>query len=546
MRRAFVVLAVLALAGCATLPTRSPVQVGGPIAIEGQTEVEYLPTGPADGATQREILDGFIAAGSAPQNNFRIARSFLTDAAALSWKPAHETVVHGIYAKVQNLSSTELQFSTTVEATVDENGVFDASENRAQRQWQFRFAEVNGEWRLASVPDLTLVTEVAFASAYDEYTVYFYNRDRTAFVPDVRIFARQADPVTSVARAVVAGPSRYLPDASTAFPEGAALAVAPVELADGRAIVDLTEDVAQASIVDQQEMLSQLGVSLGQLPDVTSTTISVNRNALSIAAIPGLESNPRVDDRPLIVYKNRIGFSAGTRIEPLDTNGPRIANLKPTSVSYDGTTHSAAVGTRVGVYLVSDRTDRIADRPSIVDPQIDSSRAVWWVDGTAPDAIQIVAGGRHLTVRGPWSRGATVVGLEVSRENARVAVAVNDKGRGRVFVASVATDDSHRPTGVSGYRALPVFVDSVLDIAWSDATHIAVLDATNSVVHAELVTVGGRAVLLGQPQNPARISGGNTGVAGLVVLARNGQLWRPRGAGWQSTGVPADVLATQH
>lgn len=546
MRKVLAVALALALSGCATLPTRGPVLVGGPITVEQRTEVDYLPAGPADGATQREILDGFIAAGSAPQNNFRIARSFLTESAALDWRPVNETVVRGIYTRVAATSSTRLTYTASIVARIDDVGVFTPITARQQTTWEFGFTQVNGEWRLDEVPDLTLVSEAAFASAYDEYTVYFFNRDRTTFIPDVRIFARQADPVTSVTRAVLAGPSRFLPNAETAFPAGTALGVAPVSVVSGRASVDVTDAVQQSSIADQQDMLSQLGVSLGQLSDVTSTALSVDQIPLAISAIPGFESNPRVDDRPLIVYDGLAGYIENGELTPLSDIGSRIVNLKPTAVSYDADLDTAVVGTRVGVYFVGDRTEQVSARPSTVDPQIGGARSVWWVSPSSPDEVSISTGGSRLTVGGPWSPSARIVGLEVSREDARVAIAVNDRGKGAVYVASISSDEDRRPTGIGGFRRLTVAADAIVDLAWADATHVAVLANKAGVIHAELATVGGGSTLLGQPQNPVRISGGNTGAAGLVVIAQNGQLWRPRGTGWQSTGVPADVLATQH
>lgn len=475
MRRAFLVALALLLTGCATLPTRGPVLVGGPITVEQRTEVDYLPAGPADGATQREILDGFIAAGAAPQNNFRIARSFLTESAALNWRPVNETVVRGIYTRVAATSSTTLTYTATTVARIDELGVFEQISARQQTTWEFGFTQVNGEWRLDSVPDLTLVSEAAFASAYDEYTVYFFNRDRTSFIPDVRIFARQSDPVTAVARAVIAGPSDFLPNAESAFPAGTALGVAPVSVVSGRAVVDVTDPVQQSSIADQQDMLSQLGVSLGQLSNVTSTAMSVNQVPLSISAIPGFESNPRVDDRPLIVYDGRVGFTENGEIAALSDIGPRIVNLKPTAVSYDADLATAAVGTRVGVYFVSDRTEQVSSRPSIVDPQIGGARSVWWVSPSSPDEVSIFTGGLRVTAGGPWSASARIVGLEVSREDSRVAIAVNDRGRGSVYVAAIAMDDDRRPTGITGFRRLTVSADAIVDLAWADATHVAVL-----------------------------------------------------------------------
>jgi hypothetical protein len=545
MRKVLLAFLALTLAGCTSLPTTGPVIVGGPIGVELLAEVDYLPAGPSAGATQREILNGFIAAGASPQSNYRIARSFLTESAASTWNPVRETFVRGIYATVKTASPSSLLFSTAVSARVDERGVYQPSPSGSVASHEFGFQQVAGEWRLDIVPDLTLVTEVEFASAYDEFTVYFYNEDRTAFIPDVRIFARQGDPVTAVARAVIAGPSEYLPNASTAFPDGSALAVAPVEVSAGRAVVDVTDNARQASTTEQQEMLSQLGASLGAIAGISSTGLSVNRLALSVTAIPGIETNPRVDDRPLVVYDGEVGYTDGTVLTPVADNAARIVNLNPTSVSFDSTTNAVAVGTRVGVYLFRDRTEQISSRPSLVDPQMGGANSVWWVSTESPNAISASTDGVEITVQGPWPKSARIVGLEVSREDSRLAVAVDQRGRSVLYVAAISVDDAKRPQAVGGFRPLPVAADSIIDLAWSDATHVAVLARKNGVVYAEVATVGGRTELVGQPQNPARISGGNSGNAGLVVIARNGQLWTPRGTGWQSTGIPADVLATQ-
>jgi hypothetical protein len=453
--------------------------------------------------------------------------------------------VRGVYASVKVSAATELTYFTTIVSRVDENGVFSTSSRPESRDWQFGFTRTDGEWRLSVVPDLTVVSESTFASTYDEYIAYFYNHDRTAFVPDVRVFARQGDPVTSVARAVIAGPSQFLPNASTAFPPGSELTTAPVEREAGNTTVDVSDTVVEASIRDQQDMLAQLSASLGEITDVTSTVMSVNRVSLTIPAATGIEPNPRVDDRPLILYDNSFGYSTDAEIESIPSNEARIVNLTPTSISYDASTNATAVGTRTGVFLLTDRTERVSDRESLVDPQIDGSRSVWWVDPTTPHQVSVSIGGGKIVLDGPWPRSAQIAGLEVSREGARVAIGVNDRGRGYVLVGAISVDESGRPSGVSGFRRLTIAAESIIDLAWADSTHVAVLGSRNGVIHAELGTVGGGSRLLGQPQNPARISGGNAGITGLVVIAGNGQLWKPRGAGWQSTGVPADVLATQ-
>jgi hypothetical protein len=546
MRKILIILAVLSLTGCASIPRTGPVQVAGPNTFGPQAGVEFLPAGPAEGATQREILDGFISAGSAPQNNFRIARSFLTDEAALRWNPTKETLVRGTYDSVTVTAATEMTYSTEIALALNEGGVLTTIEPAETREWNFSFSRVNGEWRLAGIPDVTLITESIFSSTYGEYTAYFFNHNRTALVPDVRVFARLGDPVASVARAVIAGPSEYLPNTSTAFPKGSELVSVLVDDEKGNATVDVSGAVSQASITDQQHMLSQLRASLGEFANVTATAMSVNQSLLTIAALPGLELNPRVDDRPLILHNNSFGYSTGTEIESAPPNAASIVNLEPTSVSFDASTNTAAIGTSTGVYLVTDRTERISAEVSSVDPQIDGSRSVWWVETQLPDLISVFVDGRESRFDGPWLGSARIVGLEISRDDARVAIAINDGGKGYVLVAAISVDDFGRPNGVTAFRRLTVSVDSIVDLAWVDSTHVVVLGNRNGVVYAEVATVGGGSRLIGQPQNPTGISGGNKGVSGLVVISGNGQLWKPLGEVWETTGVFADVLATQH
>jgi len=546
MRKVVLALAILSLTGCATIPTSGPVLVAGPNTVGSQTDVEFLPAGPAEGATQREILDGFISAGAAPQNNFRIARSFLTEDAALRWSPAKGTMVRGTYDSVTVTAPTEMTYSTVVVSEVDEAGVMTNIEPAQTREWSFTFSRVNGEWRLSGVPDITLVSESTFSSAYGEYSAYFINHDRTALVSDVRVFARQGDPVSSVARAVIDGPSTYLPNVSTAFPEGSELVSVLVDAEKGIATVDLSNEIKQSSDTDQQDMLAQLRASLGEFPDVTLISMSVNQSLLTIAAAPGLEPNPRVDDRPLILYNNSFGYSADSQIESIPSNAASIVSLKPTSVSFDASIKSAAIASPTGVYRVTAQAERVSDKASSVEPQVDGSGSVWWVENHLPDLISVFADGQESLFDGPWPGSALIVGLEVSRDDARVAIAINDAGHGYILVGAISVDGSGRPLSVSAYRRLAVSADSIVDIAWADSTHIAVLGSRDGVVHAEVATVGGGTRLIGQPQNPKRISGGNKGVAGLVVISENGQLWKPRGAGWQATGVFADLLATQH
>ena len=61
-------------------------QAGDPQLADTADDVDILVPGPADGASQTEILQGFITAALSPRNNYQRAREFLTPDFADEWQ----------------------------------------------------------------------------------------------------------------------------------------------------------------------------------------------------------------------------------------------------------------------------------------------------------------------------------------------------------------------------------------------------------------------------------------------------------------------------
>ena len=546
MRKALLALLLLALGGCTNLPTSGSVQLGGPLETPVDTQVQFLASGPVAGATQQEILEGFLAAGAAAQDNYRVARMFLTDDFAAEWNPLQESIVRGGGSSVSSVGEEELSFSTTVDARVTRGGFYAPEDAGASQSFTFQFDQVDGEWRILQAPDAVFVSATTFESVYRPYAVYFYNQSRTQFVPDLRYFPRAGDPATEVARAVIAGPSEFLPYATTVFPATATLVASPVEIADGRAIVDVSREVIDASTDDQRAMLSQMSASLQAIPGISSVALTVDRSILSIA--PTLTSaaalNPLVNENALVFRDGEFGFAVGGRVDPIGRLSDRIVALAPLSVSFDDS-GVAAVGTASSVYYVGESTLRVSNTPSLVEPQIDGDDSVWWVSPDNPAVIRVFGLGSSNRIEGPWGSKGRIVSLEVAREDARLAVAVESTAGPRLYVASIGRDSEGRITAVSGFHRLPIEGASIIDIAWADALNVAVITRTVSAYAVELASVGGITTSIGQPKAPAAIVGGN-GRSEIVVRSRDGELWQPRAGGWQSIGLTADFLATQH
>ncbi len=543
--RALALFLLVALTGCSALPTSGPVRVAGPQNVTDDDSVQYLPAGPVEGATQREILDGFLAAGAAAQDNYRISRSFLTDQFANEWDPTSETLVRGTSTDYVSTSAESLSITTPVLARIARGGVYVDEKLGATQRFDFEFTQVGGEWRISGAPDAVLMGRSTFESAFQPYSVFFYNSDRSKLIPEIRYFPRQGDPATRVARAVIAGPSVYLPHASTAFPAGAALVASPIDVVDGRALVDVTADVIDASADDQRAMLVEMTASLTALSSITSVDLTVDRTVLpiSIFGSSAMLDEPIVNDNPAVVSDGVFGFVSGSRVDPAAKLGERILELAPLSISFDGSDF-AAVGTASGVYRVGAQTALVANQRSVVEPQIDDDGGVWWVRPSSSAAITVWNGGNSQTFSGPWNSTARVTAIEVSREGSRVAIALNSSSGPALYVASVDRDASGAVRAIAGFHELPIGGNTVIDIAWADSVSVAVITENIALSYVELASVGGITEVLGTVDSPIAISGGN-GSNQLVVLSSTGQLFVPRSGGWQTLGVTAELLATQ-
>lgn len=542
-----VALAAVVLSGCAALPMQGTVMVGGPILSGESEDFEFLPSGPVEGASQQEILEGFVAAGSAAQNGYRIARSYLTESAANEWNPAAETIVRTAQADVGLSGATALHYTFGVKARVSASGNYQAEAAGSKQTLEFRFQEVDGEWRISELPDVVVVSEVTFAAAFQEYTLYFYDTYRTHLIPDVRMFARQGDPVSSVARAVIGGPSPYLSSAVGAFAATAKLVTTPVSVVNGRATVDVSDEILGASSDDQRAMLTQMAASLQGIVGVAAVSFSVNQTSIAVtpASFTATELEPTVDPRPLVVVDGQLGFLNDATLQGLDVHGESVMGLSPTSISYSSSNVSA-VGSRSGVFRVTqgDVTRVSAQRPEVA-PQIDSSGVVWWVNPSSPGRISTSGSQGDTSFAGSWPADGRITDIEVSRDNSRLAVLVQVGDATHVYLSSIERDKAGFPMGLGVFRELPLSADSARGLAWASGTHIAIIVENSGMSSVALASVGGMTISIGQPREPAAIVGGNGGRQGITILSEDGVLWQPRGEGWQSTGVIASLLATQ-
>src|SRR5690242_636900 len=109
-------LSLLALSACATIPQTGPVRSGRVLEVDPLAGVvQFGGEGPVPGATPAAVVSGFLRAAPGFSDDHELARSFLTPARQLAWRP--DTAV-SVYPSSQNvLKVKEIRVKPDVAAT---------------------------------------------------------------------------------------------------------------------------------------------------------------------------------------------------------------------------------------------------------------------------------------------------------------------------------------------------------------------------------------------------------------------------------------------
>jgi hypothetical protein len=548
-------LVLLVGVGCTTIPTTGPVLSADMDTGLTNVDFDFLPPGPSAGASPDEILAGFIAAGTAAQDNYRVARSYLDTGIFETWNPNTSVLIRGGEPQITVVSEDVARYVVPVVASVDEFGRYSESPTPANQMLEFRFTKQGDEWRIASLPDGIVLTEAAFAEAFASYRLYYFSPGYRELVPDIRWFATRGEVPAKIVRSLLQPPSYWLNQGATvsAFPEGSQLALSPIPVTDGVARVDLTTTVLSANELDRQRMLVQLTTSLSQVQGISSARISVNQNELVIPALG--EDGPSIasgrDPRYVVLRDRRFGHLQGGRIEQIDGLSLAVANLIPQRIFYSAGLEQALVTRTDGLWR-----DREGVDPALIDARQDLIRGV--LDNCAyvwsstklsePDMMQVISSdGAIIVVPLDLGADAELVSFELARDDTRLLLLVQTETGVRVLLTAVSRTSECVPDGLGEFVELGLLDGNAVDAAWIDDSRVAVVvaDGTTGVGEVLVLDTSGRSLSLGRPSNPATLVGGVGGIAGLRLLSTDGVIYQPRGNGWQATGDRANVLATQ-
>lgn len=553
-RVAALVAAVLLVAGCSEIPTSGPVQAGS---TEGpnDTTIVYLPPPPAAGASQREIVTGFLSAASAG-GDFRVAKEYLTSGFAETWQPQERVLVQEAQPKVRSTSSSELTLQIPISARVEANGVYRPSSSTVTLD--FHLAREGGQWRIDDAPDGIVLGESVFGRNYRPGALEFFDPSYTRLVPDLRWFpapssgllAGRAD-AASVIDALIAGPAGPLSGgvAVNAL-QGATVDAVETEPGDVTT-VELSVPGGPPSSTVIGRMQQQL---IRSLPLATPSALRLIVNGRIASPVKALVNQP-TSLNAYVVLDGRFGTltSTGTFTEER-TLGKRIVDLRPRAVTVSVRQGLAAVLTEGReVAVVTPSGSRVVDRRSgLVDPTLDQRGWVYSVPAQSPG--RLIASdqkGNSIALVADLG-GNAVTAIEVSPDGTRLLALVQSAAGPTAFVVGIERDDDGTPTALTTSKyevALDGTGPTGLDATWVDDGSVAVLVGSPDIDRVFKQQLGGVGLPLGQLPNAVSIVGTSSS-DDLRIRLQTGALLVYSSPEWQSESgagepVAVEVLAVQ-
>jgi hypothetical protein len=547
LKKLVAVALLLALTGCATLPISGPVRIGPD--LTPNTDVEsfyYSPSGPIEGASKAEILSGFLAAGTGPQNDYAVAREYLSESIRASWNPNLEVLVQRQSAKVTIGDDDTAELEVDVSAQIDSDGRYETKPQGTSRILNYTFVREGNQWRLSSAPDTTVLIRPVFEVVFQDYSIYFVDRQKRSLVPELRWFPATAATGTKLVNALLKGPSSWLrPAVISAIPNGTRLSIDAVTVENGVALVDLTARALVASLADRSLLKAQLDATLSQLQNVQSVAISIERSSQEItdptAAL-------RAEGSRALVVLGDQGLEAVVSAETDFLNsGADFFELNPTTnISITKQSSWLAALTPAGVIKTSSIDPGVAallvdSRTGIVGIEFDRQDYLWSLGrARGSDVFATFTNGDRTRVQAPWLTGEAVRGFSISPEGSRIAILVAGAQKNRVLVSAIVRDLSGTPIELAPPIEIGSEIGAPSHLSWVGPTTVAVVNSTPDFTNAVLVSIGGTSrPIAALPNTKAIVAAGPS--SQLYLLSTAGELYRFSGSTWSI--VRSDVKA---
>jgi hypothetical protein len=569
------------MAGCGGISMDSPVRPGLEVGAAAADPVTVLFPGPAAGSSPEQIVQGFLRAGAASDEEYEVARSFMTLSPETTWRPDSSIMV---FTDESAVSVTVVDNSTVrarakVVASIDTNGRYRDLPANTISEVSFGLQRSAGEWRIGSLPEGfgLWLSAADLDRLYDPFRIHYVSTSGRQLIPDIRWFSVGKGLATRLARAQLGEVPAYLQGAARSdVPVGTRLTVDAVPIDSGLATVDLTATKPGGDPVRRQNLWAQFVATLTQVPDVQRVALKVEGSDLDLPGVQRPPSSltdldfpqpgPSPSARPVIRTGTRL-FSVepsalGDQRDSAPARRPAALEMIPAgwvwlAASKGGDEIAAVGGDRAELsrwrgsgqirvpYFGSRLTRPTYDTQNMlwIAGQNDGAARIWAVNAAAdPGSVERT---RPSRVGADWLRGRSVTALRVAPDGQRVAVVSTDtKGADpRIDVAGVTRSTNGVPERLAEPLRVAPTLTLVRDAVWVDQTTLAILGriAPRASVRVWTAAVGGRM----QAAELADVAGAQSittlsGERSLVATTDDGRVLLRAGSSWLEVAEGTD------
>ncbi|MGK0722229.1 GerMN domain-containing protein [Leucobacter sp. W1478] len=533
-------LVCVGLVGCQGIPSSGPVHEGLERLSQADQPVQFNPGGPAQGASQEDIVRGFVSAAASSADDYATAREFLAPEYSDDWDPSLGVLVDEGTQQYREAEENVGVLSLSAIASVDGRGSLQPVGPGAATEVRFEFAEIGGEWRITSAPAGIILDKSTFAAVWTPLQLYFLSADNR-LVSDTRWFLNRATISTQVVGELLEGPTEQMIEVvRSAIPAGTVLAAGAVPVVDGTARIDLSAELLDADAATMELVKRQLGASLQSVPNVARFELLVNSSLIESGTVIAADTtSPTAENLYVAGLKDgEFGPISAGDVTVLPGIGARIAQLEPSAVTLAPDRGSAAVLHQGAVSWVSPDDQVVVDvRGDLIAPSLDRFGHVWTYSSAAPGEMLVTKPGERSTLlQMPWLGGRVPVAVRVAQGGNRIAVLVVDAAspdQSKVLVAGISRDESGVPVALTDIANTELWVPGTpVDLDWIDDERFAAVTRAGASGKVTQGVLGQFAVESGVVPGAVSLSGGGNRSL-LRVLDDDGRLYAPQGSGWQ-------------
>lgn len=450
-------LASLLVTGCVRLPDSGSPQRVGDQTVSGDSGYVVNASGPSEGASPEEIITGFILASADTRASHAVAREYLTDGFAQTWRPDQQVQVITDSPSLEHTGGDVYTASGQRSGVVDEMGVYRPAADTVADQ--YRLVEVDGQWRIDSAPEGITLTQASFSLVYRSVSLAYLASGDDSLVADVRWFPVGDQAVTRITSAWFAGPSPLLQGVvDTALTTDVRMAVDSVAVADGVATVSLGADFLLLGQTQQRQVKTMLVRSLTQVSNVTSVSILVNNVPIDVQeySIDELDFEQVDDGRMIAVGEDGAQVLEESAWAVDDDPGEAIAGvtraLAGVSVRSLAVVHGrfvAATGTELR-WMGADGTVHTTANIATGSVSLDRQGYAWFVQQGRITWLDLDSGDSGVLDLG----GQTVQQAVVTPDGSRLGVALAGEGKATVEVVGVTRNAQQHPAAPTAALSL--------------------------------------------------------------------------------------------